>query len=100
MDAATASGRPSAARVRRLGQEHARRCTLRAQGVEGRTRRDPEIARRLRGEDAMNLAITRALAHFVWEGALIGVLAAAILRTRRSARVRYGVAAVGLLAMA
>src|SRR5207249_6580452 len=48
----------------------------------------------------MNLAITRALAHFLWEGALIGAAAAVILRTRRSARVRYGVADWRLLAMA
>ena len=48
----------------------------------------------------MNLAITGALAHFVWEGALIGAIAAAVLRTQRSARVRYSVAALGLLTMA
>jgi GWxTD domain-containing protein len=48
----------------------------------------------------MTVAITRALAHFIWEGALIGAIAVAILRTRRSARTRYCVAALALLSMA
>jgi len=48
----------------------------------------------------MNLAITRALAHFLWEGTAVAAIAAVLLRTGRSARVRYGVAAAALLAMA
>ncbi len=48
----------------------------------------------------MTLAITRALAHFIWEGVLIAAIAAAILRTQRSSRIRYAAAALGLLAMA
>src|SRR5204862_1874464 len=41
------------------------------------------------------------LIHFIWQGAAIGVVAAAILRatSRRSANVRYVIACAGLLAM-
>ena len=40
------------------------------------------------------------LIHFIWQGAAIGVVAAAILRatSRRSANVRYVIACAGLLA--
>jgi GWxTD domain-containing protein len=45
-------------------------------------------------------ALGTALAHFVWEGAVIAVLlAVALAVSRGSARVRYGLACAGLLAM-
>lgn len=50
--------------------------------------------------DALIPALGRALLHFLWQGALIGLLAAIAMQALRNARpqARYAVACVGLLA--
>jgi GWxTD domain-containing protein len=48
----------------------------------------------------MNQALGWTLLHFVWEGAAVALLLAAVLPAVRTARVRYGAACLAMLAMA
>src|SRR5580658_4761437 len=110
MDPAPDCGRPVGAGLRRLRQEPGGGRAVGSQNVEGGAGRDPQASGRIRKERTMieNLlsgpladAVSRALFHFLWEGALMAAALAVAIHVFRpsSASIRYGLACAAMLAM-
>src|SRR5882724_971866 len=118
MDAAAACRRPVAARLQRISQPSTFRRARGTQGFETGSGRAAPPARRIRKGVPMNFpqtmnllqiwiqtplasALGWTLAHFLWEGTLIALLLAGVLRQCHpgSARLRYALALAALLAM-
>src|SRR5689334_17994060 len=100
MDAEAVGGRPVTAGVRGVGEEPADGGALGAQSEPGRTGGAAGTAGRIREGGEMNQALGWTLLHFVWQGAAVALLLAAVLPAVRTARVRYGAACFAMLAMA
>src|ERR1051326_7367440 len=106
MDTTTARRRPDTARLCGVGKEsHSGRAVL-AQSFAKRIGRNPQHSRRISGGKAsggqtMMRALAWTLIHFLWEGALISLVLAALLHAfqRSSARLRYGAACFAMLGM-